>query len=311
MVRSSLKRLAACRRWRSWRSPPPRAAATTPATAERRQRRQRRQRSNGRRDPARRDDLAALGGQRPAQPRGRPSTPRASSYDIQNAQGDVAKFGTLCDQMINEGVKVLMIVNLDSESGKALPEEGDRRRHPEHRLRPAHPRVAARRTTCRSTTWRSAADGHRPDRVPRRRPARPRPTSSTSTATPPTTTPPCSSSGYEAALKHEDRLGRLQARRRPERRVGRHQGRRRVRADVHRQRRQDRRRRLGQRHHGRRHHRPPQGATASPARSRSPARTPASRACRTSCSATSADGLQEHRPRGRRCLEAGDRPDQG
>ena len=39
--------------------------------------------------------------------------------DIQNAQGDVNKFGQLCDQMIGEGVKVLMIVNLDQESGKA------------------------------------------------------------------------------------------------------------------------------------------------------------------------------------------------
>ena len=41
------------------------------------------------------------------------------SYDIQNAQGDVNKFGQLCDQMIGDGVKVLMIVNLDQESGKA------------------------------------------------------------------------------------------------------------------------------------------------------------------------------------------------
>jgi D-xylose transport system substrate-binding protein len=41
------------------------------------------------------------------------------TYDIQNAQGDVEKFGQLCDQMIGEGVKVLMIVNLDQESGKA------------------------------------------------------------------------------------------------------------------------------------------------------------------------------------------------
>jgi D-xylose transport system substrate-binding protein len=39
--------------------------------------------------------------------------------DIQNAQGDVNKFGQLCDQMIGEGVKVLLIVNLDQESGKA------------------------------------------------------------------------------------------------------------------------------------------------------------------------------------------------
>jgi len=39
--------------------------------------------------------------------------------DIQNAQGDKTKFGKICDGMINEGVKVLMIVNLDSDSGAA------------------------------------------------------------------------------------------------------------------------------------------------------------------------------------------------
>jgi D-xylose transport system substrate-binding protein len=39
--------------------------------------------------------------------------------DIQNAGGDTAKFGTICDSMINNGVKVLMIVNLDSDSGAA------------------------------------------------------------------------------------------------------------------------------------------------------------------------------------------------
>ena len=38
---------------------------------------------------------------------------------IDNAGGDKAKFGQICDSMINEGVTVLMIVNLDSESGKA------------------------------------------------------------------------------------------------------------------------------------------------------------------------------------------------
>ncbi|MEI7056980.1 substrate-binding domain-containing protein [Nocardioides sp. CCNWLW239] len=38
---------------------------------------------------------------------------------IQNAQGDTAKFGQLCDSMINEGVKVIIITNLDSESGAA------------------------------------------------------------------------------------------------------------------------------------------------------------------------------------------------
>jgi D-xylose transport system substrate-binding protein len=39
--------------------------------------------------------------------------------DIQNADGDKSKFGTICDSMINGGVKVLLIVNLDSESGSA------------------------------------------------------------------------------------------------------------------------------------------------------------------------------------------------
>jgi ABC-type xylose transport system substrate-binding protein len=39
--------------------------------------------------------------------------------DIQNAGGDVAKFGDICDAMITSGVQVLMIVNLDSDSGAA------------------------------------------------------------------------------------------------------------------------------------------------------------------------------------------------
>ncbi|HEY6748057.1 MAG TPA: substrate-binding domain-containing protein [Mycobacteriales bacterium] len=39
--------------------------------------------------------------------------------DIQNAAGDKAKFGTICDSMINGGVKVLLITNVDSDSGTA------------------------------------------------------------------------------------------------------------------------------------------------------------------------------------------------
>ncbi|MGB0100527.1 MAG: substrate-binding domain-containing protein [Nocardioides sp.] len=38
---------------------------------------------------------------------------------IDNAQGDTTKFGTICDNMLNQEVQVLMIVNLDSASGKA------------------------------------------------------------------------------------------------------------------------------------------------------------------------------------------------
>jgi D-xylose transport system substrate-binding protein len=38
---------------------------------------------------------------------------------IQNASKDVTKFAQLCDSMINQGVSVLLVTNLDSESGAA------------------------------------------------------------------------------------------------------------------------------------------------------------------------------------------------
>lgn len=41
-------------------------------------------------------------------------------YDIQNAQGDNTAFQTIADQMITNGASVLMIVNLDSGTGKAV-----------------------------------------------------------------------------------------------------------------------------------------------------------------------------------------------
>jgi D-xylose transport system substrate-binding protein len=41
-------------------------------------------------------------------------------YDIQNAQGDKNQFQTIADQMLTEGVNVLMIVNLDSGTGAAV-----------------------------------------------------------------------------------------------------------------------------------------------------------------------------------------------
>jgi D-xylose transport system substrate-binding protein len=41
-------------------------------------------------------------------------------YDIQNAQGDKSAFQTIADQMITSGVNVLVIVNLDSGTGKAV-----------------------------------------------------------------------------------------------------------------------------------------------------------------------------------------------
>ncbi len=42
--------------------------------------------------------------------------------DIQNAEGDAGRMATIADQMITEGVTVLAIVNLDSESGAAIQE---------------------------------------------------------------------------------------------------------------------------------------------------------------------------------------------
>lgn len=42
------------------------------------------------------------------------------NYDIQNAGGDVNKFATIADGMIAKKVNVLMIVNLDSDSGAAV-----------------------------------------------------------------------------------------------------------------------------------------------------------------------------------------------
>ncbi|MBS2531408.1 substrate-binding domain-containing protein [Catenulispora sp. NF23] len=41
-------------------------------------------------------------------------------YDIQNALGDKAKFQAIADQMLKEGVNVLVIVDLDAASGSAV-----------------------------------------------------------------------------------------------------------------------------------------------------------------------------------------------
>src|SRR5262245_13660769 len=43
--------------------------------------------------------------------------------DIQNAQGDVQKFSTLADGMINAGVKVLVIAAINSELGGTVAQK--------------------------------------------------------------------------------------------------------------------------------------------------------------------------------------------
>ena len=49
----------------------------------------------------------------------------AAGYDaiIQNASKDVNKFAQLCDSMINQAVNVLLVTNLDSESGAACEQK--------------------------------------------------------------------------------------------------------------------------------------------------------------------------------------------
>lgn len=43
--------------------------------------------------------------------------------DIQNANGDKAAFATIADQMLTKGAKVLILVNLDSDSAKAVQDK--------------------------------------------------------------------------------------------------------------------------------------------------------------------------------------------
>ena len=45
------------------------------------------------------------------------------AVDIQNANGDVAAFQTIADQMLSKGAKVLILVNLDSASAKAVQDK--------------------------------------------------------------------------------------------------------------------------------------------------------------------------------------------
>ncbi len=45
------------------------------------------------------------------------------SYDIQNANGDKTAFATIADQMLSNGAKVLLMVNLDSASAKAVQDK--------------------------------------------------------------------------------------------------------------------------------------------------------------------------------------------
>ncbi len=122
-------------------------------------------------------------------------------YDIQNAQGDKSRFQTIADQMITSGVNVLMIVNLDSGTGKAVLDKAksqgiatidyDRLTLGGWRRVLRQLRQRQRSASCRARAWSSAS-------TTKASTSRSWPSS---TARRPTTTPPCSTQGYDSVLK--------------------------------------------------------------------------------------------------------------
>ena len=75
--------------------------------------------------------------------------------DIQNANGDKAKFATIADQMLNSGANVLVIINLDSPSAAAVIKKAKQQASRSSTTTVSRS-AAARSTTCPSTTSRSA-----------------------------------------------------------------------------------------------------------------------------------------------------------
>ena len=160
-------------------------------------------RRQGRRDPARHAS---------PRPAGRARTGRCSRPGVRRRRRPVRhpeRAGRrrqvrrrIADSMINEGVKVLMIVNLDSDSGAAVLKKAKAAGHPDHRLRPPDPRrrrdvlrvVRQRRRSAQlqGEGLRQVPDGQRQDQAR---------TSSCSTARRPTTTPRCSSRATTRSLK--------------------------------------------------------------------------------------------------------------
>ena len=78
-----------------------------------------------RRDPARHEVVGPLGDVRPSAPRRRPSRRPVSSPTSRTPRATRPQLPTIADQMITSGVNVLMIVNLDSESGAAIQKKAE------------------------------------------------------------------------------------------------------------------------------------------------------------------------------------------
>ena len=110
-----------------------------------------------RRDPARHRNRRPAGRTRTAPFLGKAFQAAGVKSDIQNANGDKAKFATIADQMLNEGVNVLLIVNLDCPSARRGHQQGPPAGRPGHRLRP--PDARRRRRLLRLVRQRGGRDG--------------------------------------------------------------------------------------------------------------------------------------------------------
>ena len=106
-------------------------------------------------------------------------------YDIQNAEGDAEKMTQIADTMIGDGVTVLAIVNLDSESGAAIQEKANS----QGVATIDYDRLTLGGTAEYYVSFDNTVVGELQARASRTASATRTPTSSTSTARPPTTTP--------------------------------------------------------------------------------------------------------------------------
>ena len=192
--------------------------------------------------------------------------------------------------MIGEGVKVLIIDSIDATSGAGCREAGRRRRRQGHRLRPRQPRRHRAVLRVLRQRGRRQAAGPDPRRLPQRQQGVKNPKiiemdGGTDVDNNAVLFKQGRPRGPRAAADRRQAEDRLRVGRqglgRQQRRPGLHPG-------ADRRRRQGRRRARRQRRHRQRRHRRAARATVSPARSSSPVRTPASRVCRTSSTASRA-----------------------
>ena len=86
--------------------------------------------------------------------------------DVQNAQGDKNKFAAIAQNMIGEGVKVLIIDSIDAASGAGVEKEAAKAGVQGHRLRPREPRRHGSVLRVVRQRGRRQAAGSDTDRLP-------------------------------------------------------------------------------------------------------------------------------------------------